>query len=228
MTPVFDAVDGIELEHIPRNKEELLAILNKPEDKREIYPKRYPSYILQNIPKWANKTEIYDVSVPRGKVFEPYFVTHRYTMLYEEMFNSYGYNKLSQVESMLATGHKLKMLPDAFMVHLSHGIFKNYNKWNKRYRWNKRYDMKVDVFGAILKDLKGFTVNSYYPPWLKNASVLDCSATLNPSQVKLLESVILEKSKIATLKGSLYITSGFLALILITVFTSHKKEDGKE
>lgn len=223
VTPAFDAIDGIELEHIPKNKKELIAILKKPEDKREIYPKKYPSYRPQNISKWMNKKGIYKVIMSRGDYFEPYFVTHRYTMLYEEMFNSYGYNKLSQVESMQKTGHSFKMLPDTFIVHLSHGTIKNYTPWDEQFSKNKRYMMKDNTFRAMKNFLPGLFVNSYYPSWLKKADILDCSSHLNPSQRKFLTKVMLEKKKISFLKKSFWIGICILILLLINACTPYKK-----
>ena len=184
ITPAFDAKEGIELAQIPQSKSELLELLNVPEEERKLRPKPFPSYILQNISKWATQDEIYNVTLSKGDYFEPYFVTHRSTMFYDEIFNGWGYDKLSQVESMQEAGHNFKMLPDTFMVHLNHGGLKAYTNWGTNFVRTKRYYLKDFSFRMLKLKFKGFLVNDYYPPWLIPVEMDECQVSMDPHKVR--------------------------------------------
>ena len=69
-----------------------MAVLSGPENKSVFKQKSYNSYKLQNTSKWVTQKEIYDIIMSEGDYYEPYFVTKRNTMFYDEIFNSYGYN----------------------------------------------------------------------------------------------------------------------------------------
>lgn len=169
IAPALDAVKRVKLNQIPRNKEELAKILNKPLKQRNIVEKFHKSYIPQHIPHWLEQNEVYNCNITAGEIFEPYFVAHRNIVLYDEVFNGCLYDKLSHVDNMRYLGFKLKMIPDAFIIHLSHADLKKYQNWCYGYKLDKRYALKKNFFDAVSKGFKGLLENRYYPPWLSGA-----------------------------------------------------------
>lgn len=216
VVPAYDAAPGVELGQIPQNKKELIEALTQPEEKRLINEKIYPSYRLQNFSKWSTQNDTYDIIMSPGDYFEPYYVTHRRAMLYDEIFNGWGYDKLSQVESMLETGHKLKMLSDAFIIHLDHSGLKNYKDWFPAFTRTMRYKMKDMSFRSFSKTMKGFIINTYYPPWLKGINVSYCSHSANPFKNKeVAEKVALERENVMFLSYCIKGMLGLWALIFV-------------
>lgn len=224
VVPAYDAAPGIEINQIPQSKEEFVAALTQPEDKRVIKEKIHLSYKLQNFSKWAIQNETYDIIMSPGDYFEPYYITHRKSLMYDEIFNGWGYDKLSQVDSMLWTDHKLRMLSDTFIIHLDHSGLKNYTDWFPAFTRTMRYKMKDLSFKIFSRNMKGFLINTYYPHWLKNATVSDCSLSANPFRAKdLSEKLEFERENVMILKYCLKGMLGLWVLIIVLVNLRIKK-----
>lgn len=167
--PTLNATQGIGPERIPQTKEELADILAKPDPEQIIKIRSHLSYKPLKVMEWLKKTSIYNISLKPETIFEPYFVAHRDMQFYDEIFNSYGFNKLSQVYDMRNLEYKLKMLPDVFAVHIDHTSL-NSTDWFKNYGRLSRYNLKVGAFMARRKKLPGLLTNTYKPPLLAHKS----------------------------------------------------------
>lgn len=115
-------------------------------------------------------------------------MTHRNSIMYDEIFNGCSYDKLSYANNVRTLGFKLNMLPDAFIVHLNHSSLKNYSNWCRGYSTGKRLRLKMNSFNAFSKKFKGFIANRYYPPWLRNESTTEVDIYKNKNvQMKIVE-----------------------------------------
>ena len=121
-----------------------------------------------NIPKWLKKDKVYEVTLNKNKGFEPYFVTHRNAILYDEIFNGCGFDKVSQVHDMRAMGYKLKMLPDSFIVHLNHNDLNVSSSWCRNFARSIRYQMKTADSMQRHYKFPGLFANSYDVSWVGN------------------------------------------------------------
>ena len=71
-----------------------------------------------NYNKWANSKSPY--SVKWADYFEPYILVNRNVAHYAEQFFGYGYNKVSQIMEVKASGYEFVVLPGGFVVHSPH------------------------------------------------------------------------------------------------------------
>ena len=165
--PILNATRGIEPEMIPQTKEELAAILEKPISEQTVQIRDQLSYKPLKIMEWLNKTDIYNITLEPKELFEPYFVAHRSMQFYDEIFNSYGFNKLSQVYDMRNLGYNMVMLPDVFAIHIDHTSL-NSTDWFKTYGKYSRYSLKVGAFVTRYKELPGMLTNTYEPPFIRS------------------------------------------------------------
>ena len=224
ISPALDAAKDVGVERIPKSKAELVEILNKPKKQRIIDEKTYLSYKLQNISRWKNVNDTFEIVLGRGDFIEPYFVTHRYTMFYDEIFNSYGRDKATQLETMVDIGFKMKVLPDTFIVHLSHESLKNFPNWLTGFQFDKRYNLKDSTFETFFRAFKGIYANAYYPPWLKNIDkelcLLSNSTRLNDFQ----RMNAAMKGRVTLLKQSLGFMLSVLGALLIFMVVASKKD----
>lgn len=229
--PAFDAENGVGLSKVPENKAELAEILRLPESKQIIKPKKPQSYLAQNVSYWLGQSEIYNSGVRPKDPFEPYFVAHRNIMFYDEIFNGCMFDKLSHMYNMRALGYKLKMVPDAFIVHLSHKALKHYHDWCSGYNTGPRYLMKKYSYEALAYRLKGFLRNEYYPPWLHNGTINTslyerCKCENNAESQKRLEFA---KSRVALLRSAFKLFTLLLVVLLAAfmVLTTKRNSEMK-
>ena len=224
ISPALDAAKDVGVERIPKSKAELVEILNKPYEERFIKEKPQASYRLQNIPKWKNMNGTFEIVLSKGKFIEPYFVTHRYTMFYDEIFNSYGRDKATQLETMVDIGFKMKVLPDTFIVHLSHESLKNFPNWFTGFKTDKRYELKGTTFKSFTKAFRGIYANAYYPPWLKNIDEELCLLSNSTRFNDFQRMNAAMKGRVTLLKQSLGFMLSVLGALLIFMVVASKKD----
>lgn len=200
ITPAIDAARGVGPEQIPQTKEKLVDAMKEQKSKRKFKEKLHTSYKPQNISYWLEQNDIYECKVEKNHIFEPYFVTHRNSIMYDEIFNGCMYDKLSYANNVRTLEFKLNMLPDAFIVHLDHSALKNYSNWCRGYSIGKRYLLKENSFNVFSKNLKGLIANRYYPPWLRNGSTTEAGIYKNKNVQK---KIVEKRSMIKFLKTCL-------------------------
>ena len=215
VVPTFDASPGVGINDIPKDKKELALSLNKSDSEKILRPKQEPSYSHQKIPYWLTQNDVYDINLAGVPHFEPYFVAHRTTMLYDEVFNGCGYDKLAHVKNMIYLDYKFKMLPDVFIAHLDHSGIKNFVYWCTGYKPDgQRSQIRISEFNSVASNLKGLLVNNYQPPLLQNFSVIPplIKTCVCPTFQGTEASIYLMKNKISLMKKSLY-----LVLVTMTI-----------
>ena len=212
------------LNDIPKNKTELVEIMTNPKTRKKITQKPYKSYEPQYISYWLTQNEVYTSNVTNKQYFEPYFVAHRSIILYDEIFNGCGYDKLSHVDNLRNLGYKLKMVPDSFIIHLSHNDLKNYSNWCKGYKPGKRYWLKVHSFRALAYRLMGFLKIVHYPSWLQSENLEVPSHKVcmckNNEVHKMLAHA---RRRVVTLgNAAKLLTLGLFVLVAIAVMVANK------
>lgn len=226
ISPALDALPGVKMEHIPRNKEELKKIFELPEGERKIVERKHVLYRPQRILEWMTMNDTYELKIQGSGNFEPYFVVHRNTPLYDETFAGCYYDKLSHVNNMRYLRFKMMMLPDTFIIHLNHTDLGNYTDWCHDYKkLGNRYKLKTSTFEAMIRTFKGLLANPYYPPWLGNmsSSVLRrCSKEEEACDVNgFTLKIVKVRSQIQFLETSLVF---FLIAFVVVVVFYFKKE----
>lgn len=200
MVPVVNAEPAIELSEVPETKEALEAELNKPKKENRIFAKPHTAYFPLRIRNWLRQTEIYDIRLSDREEFEPYYVTNRYSMFYDEVFNGWGFDKISHAYTVRMLKMPMKMLPDVIMIHLTHHPLKNYTEWDTGYKVCKRSKMKELSWKVVAENFKGFMVNDYYPPWLKKIPTSDCKPVYDCTNNELIKASQSIKERVALLK----------------------------
>ena len=177
------------------------------------------------MPYWLKQNKIYDISVNKRKNFEPYYVAHRGIMLYDEIFNGCGFDKLLHMNGMRKLGYRLKVLPDVFIVHLNHNSLKNYSDWCKGFSKSPRAQMKISSFYSTTSNLRGFLTNSYHPPWIKNLTSknLQVNPFTNSYMVDLWLETEKTRNNVDFLRKCLYFLLTLLCLLLMICSVTHPK-----
>ena len=222
----FDGVKGIGLDKVPQNKYELLKLLNKEGNNKSFKLRRSWGYIEFDYDKWFNQSNVYTHELISNSAFEPYFVTHRNTPFYDESYVTWGFDKLEQVLDMTTMGHKMKVLPEAFMVHLCHEDLKGFKHWGNKFNPGARYHLKIGTSEKRRKEFPGLLFNTYRPQWLKNTSTTYHSCiSYEPSQrlFRLRKSINKAQANTKTLKHLfivLLIALAFLCMVLLQAHLS--------
>ena len=204
-TTFFDAKKGVSLSDIPQNKSELISLWNRKGDK-PILPRDRGALRELNYQKWKGTNDIYEVYTT--SYFEPYPVAHRTAQFYDETYVTWGVDKVEQVRSMKKLGYKTKVLPDAFVIHLSHDdLAKDYKGWYDGLNDGPRTQMKLGTSDNRKKALPGLLANTYYPHWLRSISNKTnntnvCGDTLRAYMLH--NSIDATKTSIIMLKKILY------------------------
>lgn len=222
IVPPFDAVPGVKASQIPQNKGQLKAIMNKPVKDRKVSNKLL-TYENHNYSKWLEEDNIYELELPKEIIFEPYFVTHRKTLLYDEIFVGCGYDKVSYAQSMRALDYKLEMLPETFMVHLHHNDLKNYSNWCKKYHRRMRYQLKRNISNAFDRELRGLLVNDYYPQWNDDVFSAKCPYDSSCRGSNFQKKLIAVKNKVSYFKEFLYILLTIFGACVVVLSITFKK-----
>lgn len=210
--PSLDGVSWANLSMMPQNKTELAAILSKPKDEQIVKIREDISYRPLEITKWLDKSEIYDMKLLPNAHFEPYFVAHRNIQYYDEIFNSYGLNKLSHMYDLRNLNYKIKMLPDVFAIHIDH---KNLNQtdWSTGFKIHERYTIKAGAFVARHTNLPGLLTNEYIPSITRNNYSMKY-VYCPQKECNDYEKVTIIKN-IRTLKFALYVGIVFLLMFIL-------------
>ena len=211
--PSLDGASWADSSMMPQTKSELAAILAKPVEEQAVKIREDISYRPLEITRWLKETEIYDLKLLPNAHFEPYFVAHRDIQYYDEIFNSYGLNKLSHVYDLRNLDYKLKMLPDVFGVHLSHKSL-NQTDWSKGFGIHSRYTIKAGAFVARHTSLPGLLTNEYVPSYLKSYKMKMDSCPQRKCNTYEREELI---GSIKTLRFTLYVSS-MLSLVCVIMF----------
>lgn len=184
----------------------------------------------QRISYWLKQKEIYECELTNGEIFEPYFVIHRNSILYDEVFNGCLADKLSQVDNLRILNYTFKMLPDTFIVHLNHKSIKGYDDWCQGHDRGVRYKMKLDSFSAVAKKLKGLLVNDYYPHWLRGKYLCGGSFRIKREceRNEVIKSVINKRNNVYYLKVLLFVLIALFILCIVTLLRTKQGEKTKK
>ena len=206
VTGLFDAKKGVSLSDIPQNKSELISLWNRKGDKL-ILPRDRGAFREWNHHRWKGTNDIYEIWT--SSYFEPYSVAHRTTQFYDETYVTWGVDKVEQVRSLKKLGYKTKVLPEAFVIHLSHDdLDKDYKGWYDGLNDGPRTQMKLGTSDNRKKALPGLLANNYYPHWLWNISN---KANNNTNACK-------ESSKVYTLRNSIDATKTNITMLKQTLY----------
>lgn len=202
------------MSEVPETKEALEAELNKPKRENRLFAKPHKAYFPLRIRDWLRKTEIYDIRISDREEFEPYYVTNRFSMFYDEVFNGWGFDKISHAYTVRGLKMPMKMLPDVIIIHLTHHPLKNYSEWDTGYKVCKRSKMKELSWKVVAENLKGFMVNDYYPPWLKKTPIMECGIKSPCINNRLLEDVHELKERVESLRKVIaFVLVGFVVCL---------------
>jgi hypothetical protein len=102
----------------PETKNELLFLL----ESNKIIPFYYHTWPTGHEPtdydKWRTSTEPYLIKWKPD--FEPYIVIDKGVPRYDNRFVGYGWNKISHIMEVAASGYEFVVLHDAYIIHVPH------------------------------------------------------------------------------------------------------------
>jgi len=103
----------------PKSKQDLLDML----DSGDLFTFRYHVWTRGHSPtdydKW--RTSITPYKIEWQPDFEPYIVVSKRKLPeYDVRFVGFGWNKVSHVMQLFASGYEFTVLPDAFIIHMPH------------------------------------------------------------------------------------------------------------
>jgi hypothetical protein len=102
----------------PETKNELLFLL----ESNKIIPFYYQTWPTGHEPtdydKWRTSTEPYLIKWKPD--FEPYIVIDKGVPQYDNRFVGYGWNKISHIMEVAASGYEFMVLHDAYIIHVPH------------------------------------------------------------------------------------------------------------
>lgn len=213
----FNGDKGLDPKKIPRTKAEILEYSRRG-TKPGLQPKNETGYYQLNVKKWMESDEMYEPVLSKKTFAEPYYLINRHIQLYDETFIAWGHDKVTQVYDMRAAGYKLKVLPDAYMVHLNHSDIKNYRKWNAKFNNGPRNRIKVGTAVNRRTALPGLFANTYYPEWLGDG--IFCPKEKFDQISMINEEIILTEIYISDYKKLL--TMMVVVLVSIIIFISFR------
>lgn len=162
----FDGGNGLNPKKIPETKAKFVEYVSKNKTPT-ISPKKSWGYRLLDGNVWMKSSEVYELKLHDYSFVEPYYLTNRNIQLYDETMITWGYDKVTQVYDMRKVGYKLKILPDAYMVHLDHSDIKGYKGWIDNLGTNiPRESMKTGTADNRRIAFPGLFTNTYYPEWI--------------------------------------------------------------
>ena len=131
----------------PETKDQLLILLKS----NKIIPFYYNTWPTGHEPtdydKWCTSTEPYLIKWKPD--FEPYIVIDKGVPRYDNRFVGYGWNKISHIMEVAASGYEFMVLHDAYIIHVPHPdtrekvTFKN-NQQYKNISKNTRKEFLYD------------------------------------------------------------------------------------
>ena len=216
----FSGDAGLDPKKIPGTKAELIEYVNN-NTAPGINPKKDNGYYLLNTKNWMKSRRLFELHLLDGAFYEPYYMTDRYTQLYDETFIGWGYDKVTQVFDVRRLGYKLKVMPDAYMVHLNHKDIKDYKDWNSGFKQTPRYNMKVGTSMSRREVIPGFLTNTFYPEWLKNTKA--CPKRSSNKLNTLYKKIDLLNASTIRYKNILYGLMTVFAFVLIALIRTTKK-----
>lgn len=222
--PSLDGVSWANTSMMPQTKSELATILAKPEGERTVRIRDDISYRPLEITRWLKEDDIYDIKLLPNAHFEPYYVAHRDLQYYDEIFNSYGLNKLSHMYDLRNLDYKMKMLPDVFAIHIDHKSL-NQTDWSKGFGIHERYTIKAGAFVTRHTELPGLLTNVYKPLLLENLTYsiknAFCASRVcgDNGKVELAKNVRL--LKFALYECALFLVLCFLALVTVGLWKTN-------
>lgn len=215
----FAAAEGVKPSDIPQNKSELIALLGRESTNKTLTMKQGWGYTPMESDVWINSESVYDLNVSKDFPFEPYYVTHRNTLFYDETYVTWGYDKVTHSYDMRHIDYKLKALPEAFIVHLNHNDLKGYKGWMDGFDYDGRYNLRVGTSEMRRKKLPGLLVNTYQPEHTWNLTTVvnsstKCKSSKTTDKLTILRNTIATERKSAkSLKQLLYILLAFFAVM---------------
>lgn len=215
----FDGGDGLDPMKIPETKTELIKYVSK-NNTPTISPKKSWGYRFLNGNTWMRSNKVYKLKLSKQAFVEPYYLANRNIQLYDETMITWGYDKVTQVYDMREVGYKLKVMPDAYMIHLSHNDIKGYKGWIGNWGTNMpRESMKTGTADIRRAVFPGLFTNTYYPEWLWDPCFSDKETKRNENILKKIQSV---QSSIRFYRTMLYVLMVCFAVFLLVVL--HKRD----
>ena len=212
----FSGDAGLDPKDIPGTKTDLVVYLKGKNS--AIKPKKEIGYRQLSAKRWFKNKDVFELHLSGDSTFEPYYMTNRFIQLYDETFITWGHDKVTQIKDMRSLGYKLKVMPDAYMVHLNHKDIKGYTDWSTGLNKEPRYRLKVGTSSGRREAIPGFFTNTYYPEWLKNTNTSDKESSGTTNEV--LKEILSTKSYIAQYKSLLYGLMTIYTFILIALINA--------
>eukprot|EP01132_Coremiostelium_polycephalum_P008037 gene8037-9885_t len=126
--PAFE-MDGYSMdshEIFPKTKKELVELMKK-DEVRQIHVNLAPeAHFATDYEQWKYSKKPFNSEYQNH--WEPYGVFRKSSHQYDPRFAGYGWDKVSHTYQLNSLGYKFIVLPDAYMIHLSHPE----GSWNKR------------------------------------------------------------------------------------------------
>ena len=215
----FDGGDGLDPKKIPETKLELVEYVRNKKTPT-IRAKKDWGYRFLNGDTWMRSNKVYKLKLSKQAFVEPYYLANRNIQLYDETMITWGYDKVTQVYDIREVGYKLKVLPDAYMVHLSHNDIKGYNEWSTNLNvYSPRSRLKTGTAENRREVFPGLFTNAYYPEWLWDPCFSDKETKRNDIILKKKQSI---QSSIRFYRTMLYLLMACFVAVLLVVL--RKKE----
>eukprot|EP00164_Ancoracysta_twista_P002249 GFYU01002971.1.p1 GENE.GFYU01002971.1~~GFYU01002971.1.p1 ORF type:complete len:649 (+),score=146.51 GFYU01002971.1:144-2090(+) len=140
VVPAFEMLD---MEFgLPGDKNSLLH-LEKYGKLQQVHQFYAPAHAPTNYTRWYDDDEIYEAVYSLN--YEPYLIGEKTMPWYDERFVGYGHDKSSHAYELAKAGYKFFVLPEAFVIHIDHGVPKWREQRDLTRIWRNWYDFVFDL-----------------------------------------------------------------------------------
>ena len=121
----------------PKNRQDLRRLINLGIVKPVHAAKLEAAHGATNYERWYKTKNPFQVLYEL--FFEPYVVVSKDMPMYDQRFSGYGHDKSSHIYELYARGYNFIVLPEAFVIHIEHGVPHWRNTANKTRIWVNWY-----------------------------------------------------------------------------------------
>ena len=148
IVPGFETTDGKQLTIWPKSRKDVVESVGAYKLQPVHADKLLSAHAAVNYDRWYTTKNPYKVSY--RLYFEPYMLVDRKdTPKYDRRFSGYGHDKSSHTFQLYLEGFQFVVLPEAFVVHIDHGVPSWRNTANKTRIWTNWYAFALEKEASL-------------------------------------------------------------------------------
>ena len=125
----------------PKNRQDLKRLIDVGVVKPVHAAKLEAAHGATNYERWYKTKNPFQVLYEL--FFEPYVIVSKDMPMYDQRFSGYGHDKSSHIFELYMRGYNLIVLPEAFVIHIEHGVPHWRNTANKTRIWVNWYSFAL-------------------------------------------------------------------------------------